>query len=163
MKRTLLTVLACAAFLAMLTATSKKRPPREAGSIPKITSIPETTGWARHEVAGIRFATPPSAVVTRGEQLAEIRIQVPGSFAFGFATQAIDIAQAKTVYEQDFLMYEAADAVLALSEMRSGDDCRVVACSTKLVFGAPLCIDTYTDTNAACADIVAIARSIEPL
>jgi hypothetical protein len=163
MKRTLFTVAACAAFLAMLTATSKKREPREAGSIPKITSIPETTGWNRHEVAGIRFATPPNAIVTRGEQLAEIRIELTNSRPFGFATQAIDIAQAKTAYEKDFLMYEAADAYLALSDTRNGDDCHVVACSTKPIFGSPLCINTFTDTNAGCIDIVAIARSIEPL
>ena len=42
MKKILSTIAVCAGFLVMLTATSKKRTPREAGSIPKLT-IPRQT------------------------------------------------------------------------------------------------------------------------
>jgi hypothetical protein len=159
MKRIIYTVLACAAFLAMLTGTSKKRPPREAGSIPKL-AIPATTGWARHEVAGIRFLTPPNSTVTRVDQLHGVRIHLASGSEVRFETTAIDLTQHT---QHEFHMYFAPDANIILHDTRAGDECQTNACTTMPILGSPLCVSAFPLTFDECAQIVAIVRSIEPL
>jgi len=160
-KRTLYTVLASAVFLAMLTATKKRRKPREAGSIPKLT-IPSTTGWASHEVAGIRFVTPPNATVTRADQLPAIRIQLASGKELAFSPTAIDIPARRSSWSTDFVMFDAPDAAIVLHELGSGDECQALACSSVPVLGSPLCIDGFSRNNDECTQVVAIARSIQP-
>ncbi|MBA3502625.1 MAG: hypothetical protein M4D80_32145 [Myxococcota bacterium] len=157
MKRIIYTVLASAAFLAMLTGTSKKRKPREAGSIPSLT-IPATTGWARTEVAGIAFVTPPNATVTRAETLDGIRITLPSGFEVRFEAAPITLSS-----KHDFHMYHAPDAQIVLHEMSSGDHCQTFACSSVPILGYPLCVTSAPRTNEECTQIVAMVRSIQPL
>ena len=158
MKRVVATVLACAAFLAMLTGTSKRRQ-REAGSIPKL-SIPPTTGWTRTEVAGIRFLTPPGATVTRGDDVAQVKITFDGEPAFGFLPAPVDLDAYRAQYVKDYLMYTAGDGFIGLDELGSGDTCRAIACTT---LGAPLCVDVRSQQNQRCEQVIAIVRSIERL
>ena len=159
MKRVVYTALACAAFLAMLTGTSKKRPPREAGSIPKLT-IPDTTGWARNEVAGIRFLSPPNSIVERADQLAGIHIKLAKGADVTFEPTAIDLT---TKPPHDFHMYFAPDASIELIESGGGDYCHAVACTTKPILGSPLCVNENSRNHEECAQIVALVRSIQPL
>lgn len=158
-QRILYTALACAAFLAMLTGTSKKRPPREAGSIPKL-AIPPTTGWASNEVAGIRFLSPPNAVVERADQLAGIRIELPSGASVGFEVSAVDVT---TRPQSDYDMYLAPDAQITLVEQRSGDSCMALACTTVPIMGSLLCMNAYSTKHDECAQVVALVRSIQPL
>ena len=162
MKRILYTVLACAVFLTMLTGTPKKRRPREAGSIPKLTA-PVTTGWQRTEVAGIRIAAPPNATVTRADDVYALEIRLERDRVFRFEKQVFDLPQLRSEYPVDFLMLDAPDAFIVLIETSGGNDfCRVVACSAP-VNRAPLCVDTHAYANEQCAQVVAIVRSIQPL
>ena len=159
MKRIIYTVLACAAFLAMLTGTKKKSKPREAGSIPALT-IPATTGWARTEVAGIAFLTPPNSTVERADQLAGIRIRLPSGVEVRFEATAIDVA---SYPKHDFHMFFEPDAKILLLEMGNGDSCEAIACSSVPVMGSPLCVRTVSKSNDECTQVVALARSIRPL
>jgi hypothetical protein len=158
-KRIIYTVLACAAFLAMLTGTKKKSKPREAGSIPSLT-IPATTGWTRNEVAGIAFLSPPNSTVERADQLAGIRIRMPSGAEVRFEATAIDVA---SYPKHDFHMYFEPDAKILLFEMGNGDSCDVIACSSVPVMGSPLCVKAMSRSNDECAQIVALTRSIRPL
>lgn len=157
--KVLSTIAVCACFLLMLTATSKKRVPREAGSIPKLT-IPSTTGWTRNEMAGIRFMSPPNSVITRGETLAEIRIQFANGPELTFAATAFDIAKNP---QHDFHMFYTPDAQIVLYEMNSGDECQALACSSMPIMGSPLCLSAFSKTFDHCAQAVALVRSIQPL
>ena len=159
MKRRVYTVLACAAFLAMLTGTKKVRPPREAGSIPKLT-IPPTTGWARNEVAGIRFLSPPSSVVERAEQLAGIHVKFPSGAVMTFESTSIDLS---TKAQHAFHMYFAPDASIELIESGGGDYCLAVVCSSVPIMGSPLCVSQNARKHEECTQMVALVRSIEPL
>ena len=159
MKRIIYTVLASALFLAMLTGTSKKRKPREAGSIPALT-IPATTGWARHEVAGIAFFAPPDSVVERGETLDAVRIRLASAFEVRFEATASDIASNP---KHDFHMYYAPDAQITLHEMSYGDQCQTLACTSVPIMGSPLCVNAMAKSNDECAQVVALVRSIRPL
>ena len=152
------TIAVCACFLLMLTATSKKRPPREAGSIPKLT-IPSTTGWARNEMAGIRFMSPPNSVVTRGDTLADIRIKL-ANVEVKFDATAFDVGKNP---QHDYHMFYAPDAQVILHEMSSGDECQALACSTVPIMGSPLCMAAFSRTFDDCAQIVALVRSVQPL
>jgi hypothetical protein len=156
-KRIIYTVLACAAFLAMLTGTKKKMKPREAGSIPSLT-IPATTGWARTEVAGIAFLAPPNSTVERADQLAGIRIRLASGYEVRFEAEAIKSVIAK----HDFHMYYAPDAQIALTEHNWGDECHVVACTTVPIMGSPLCVIAHSKINEECTQVVALVRSIQP-
>ena len=158
MKRIIYTVLASVVFLAMLTATSRKRKPREAGSIPTLT-IPATTGWARTEVAGIAFATPPNATITRAETLDGVRLTMPSGFEVRFEATAITTVSSK----HEFHMYYAPDAQIVLMEMSYGDQCQAIACSGVPILGSPLCVIAPAKTNEECTQIVAMVRSIRPL
>ncbi len=159
MKRIIYTVLACAAFLAMLTGTSKKRKPREAGSIPSLT-IPTTTGWTRHEVAGISFLAPPSSIVETANRLDAVRIRLASSFEVNFLAAASDISQNP---KHDFHMYYAPDAQILLQEMSYGDQCQAIACTTVAIMGSPLCVNAMASSNDECTQVVALVRSIRPL
>ena len=158
MTRVLYTVLACAAFLVMLTGT-KRRPMREAGSIPKLT-IPSTTGWTEHR-AGIRFLAPPHVTITPAETPQGLRFSFAGEPELMFGP--VDLVQVRSYYQKDYLMFDAPDAVIALEERGGADECRAAACTTRTVDGAPLCLDIRTTPFAHCADLVALVRSIEPL
>jgi len=159
MKRVVYTALACAAFLVMLTGT-KKRSMREAGSIPKLT-IPSTTGWTSNEVAGIRFLSPPNVTITRADGLSGLRFTFAGEPELMFGP--IDLVQTRSYYLMDYLMYDAPDAVIALEERGSGDECRAAACTTQAIQGAPLCLDIRAQPTTHCVELVALVRSIQPL
>lgn len=158
MKRIIYTVLACAAFLAMLTGTSKKKKPREAGSIPTLT-IPATTGWARNEVAGIAFLSPANSMVMRAERLDGIVIRLASGYDVTFEPKPLVIDGPK----HEFHMYYAPDARIVLNESAYEDSCQVNACSGVPVLGAPLCVSATPKTNEECTQIVALVRSIQPL
>ena len=158
MKRTIYTIVACAAFLAMLTGTSKKKKLREVGSIPKLT-IPDSTGWTRNEVAGIRFASPPNSVIERADQLAGVHIKFPSGEDFTFMPTAIDLS---TRAREEFHMYFEPDAHILLSETGYTDYCIVTACTTVPIMGSPLCMHGDSSKHEDCAQIVALVRSIQP-
>ena len=160
MKKILSTIVVCAGFLTMLTATSKKRVPREAGSIPKLT-IPATTGWNRHEMAGIRFFAPPGSLVERTDELGKIVIKLKSGYEVRFEAMATDISKNP---QHEFHMYYAPDAQISLFESRGGDECHMIACTTKPIMGSPLCMNAPPrNSNEECAQLVALVRSIEPL
>jgi hypothetical protein len=173
------TVLVCAAFLTMLAATSKKKPPPPKREPVIGREVPATTGWARNELHGIVFLTPPFATLDREASTATQLVVRFGDIAAAFSNQPdirTDPVAARELYANDQYVYgyfvEAKDALVAVkwdssSELPNlGEYCEVTACSAP-IDGKPFCARaSYSSPKKSklspeqCLEVVAIARSI---
>jgi hypothetical protein len=178
MKRIIYTVLVCAAFLTMLTATSKKhtRPPRDPVTA---REAPATTDWTRNEVHGNVFLTPPGAVVDRDTSSAStIRMRIGGvelDFVHGVDSTR-DPVEVRRLHEKHPAVYgyfvEAPDAVVIVrwddsNQLPKLDEyCEVIACSAPIADKRFCTRAAYHPSkkaklsHAQCMEVVTIARSI---
>jgi hypothetical protein len=181
MKRIIYTGLVSALFLAMLTGTSKKRPPEDAGPrIAQPLSVPETAGWTLNELgdAKVRFHSPPNSLVDRDKAGGikhvngrHFTVHMPGALDVVFSSKAaerMDPAQLVEWYrtQPGFVgfIFQAPDAVVG----QRVDQCEVTACTTgepatRMCARASVDDDHHRLTPEECMQIVAIARSVEQL
>ncbi len=165
MKRTLSTIAVAVLFLAMLTATSKKkRPPEHQPPSPR--DVPPTAGWTRNEAGGVTFLSPPNAVVDRET----MHVKMPSGVDVELRTLAINFDTERAAYKQDGeytygYLLDAPDAIVAVRWVPEpmGEFCEVSACSAgnkRCVYRAGLG-DRVKLTTEECMAIVAMVRSVQ--
>jgi hypothetical protein len=154
-----------ALFLAMLAGTSKKPPdPRTPEQVVPQVTVPSTTGWPTHTVAGVKLQAPPGVGVD-GNITVHMTVDVTFDRATGDRT---DIAREREWYltrSTGFVgfMLDMPDALVALREDHDVRFCEVTACSSRrLCTRAGLALDgTKRLTYDECSQVIAIARSMQ--